>query len=191
MKKAIFYSFLLFFSFQVNAQKDRTLFSNTKLEQSGSWVGSSYTATKIVGQSAIQAGIDVKLEYNNSFILGWQWRRTSDRIELQDAINPDVLKLGYHTFFAGYSFNTRKVLHPIVNMGLGPGNLIINGEKDRLLVIQPSAGVEINLFRWMRLGVEGGYRYTLGSEHNEIENRDLSNYYGSVSFRFGWSWGKK
>ena len=75
-------------------------------------------------------------------------------------------------------------------MGVGPGNLKINGDKDRLLVIQPSAGVEVNLFRWMRLGIEGGYRYVTGSQYDRLENEELSNYFGTVSFRFGWSWGR-
>jgi len=190
MKKTIFYSLLFFFSLQINAQRDQTLFNGTKLDQSGSWIGFSYTPTEIAGESSVQGGIDVKLEYNNSFILGWQWRKTSDEINFQDTGVTDKLELGYHTFLAGYAFKTYKVIHPIVSVGIGPGNLKVNGDKDRLLVIQPAAGVEINVFRWMRVGVEGGYRYISGNQFTKIENQDLSNYYGTVTFRFGWSWGR-
>jgi len=191
MKKTIFYSLLLCLAFQVNAQRDQTLFSGTKLDQSGSWAGFSYTPTEIVGESSIQGGVDVKLEYNNSFILGWQWRKTADEIELRpDVSTTDKFEFGYHTFLAGYSFGNHKVLHPIVSVGFGPGNLKVNGDKDRLLIVQPSAGVEVNLFRWMRLGIEGGYRYVTGNQWELIENKDLSNYYGTVTFRFGWSWGR-
>ena len=190
MKKTIFYTILLCIAFQLNAQRDQTLFSGTKLDQSGSWAGFSYTPTEIAGESSIQGGVDVKLEYNNSFILGWQWRKTTDEIEFQDAISTDQLEFGHHTFLAGYSFKNYKVVHPILSVGVGPGNLKINGDKDRLLVIQPSAGVEVNLFRWMRLGIEGGYRYVTGSQYDRLENEELSNYFGTVSFRFGWSWGR-
>lgn len=190
MKKIIFYSLLFLFSFQLNAQRDQTLFSGTKLDQSGSWAGFSYTPTEIAGQSSTQSGVDVKLEYNNSFILGWQWRKTSDEIELQDDTNTDLLEFKYNTFYAGYSFQTYRVIHPYLSIGLGPGKLKVNGDNDKLLVMQPSAGVEINVFRWMRVGMEGGYRLVTGTQGDRIENEDLSNYYGTVTFRFGWSWGR-
>ena len=190
MKKIIFYSLLFLFSFQLNAQRDQTLFSGTKLDQSGSWAGFSYTPTEIAGQSSTQSGVDVKLEYNNSFILGWQWRKTSDEIELQDDTNTDLLEFKYNTFYAGYSFQTYRVIHPYLSIGLGPGKLKVNGDNDKLLVMQPSAGVEINVFRWMRVGMEGGSRLVTGTQGDRIENEDLSNYYGTVTFRFGWSWGR-
>ena len=190
MKKIIFYSLLFFISLQVNAQKDETLFSNTKLEQTGSWAGFSYSPTEIAGQASVQGGVDVKLEYNNSFILGWQWRKTFDEIEFQDASNTNQLEFGYHTILGGYVFKPYKTIHPIVSMGIGPGKLQIDGNKDRLLVVQPSVGAEINLFRWMRLGIEGGYRYVTGNQNTEIDNKELSNYYGTISFRFGWAWGR-
>ena len=131
----------------------------------------------------------MKLEYNNSFILGWQWRKTSDEIELQDAAITDLLEFKYNTFYAGYAFQTHRVIHPYVSMGFGPGKVTINEDKDKLLVMQPAAGIEINVFRWMRVGFEGGYRLVTGTQSGRIENADLSNYYGTFTFRFGWSWG--
>jgi len=140
MKKIIFYSLLFLFSFQLNAQRDQTLFSGTKLDQSGSWAGFSYTPTEIAGQSSTQ-----------------------------------ILEFKYNTFYAGYSFQTYRVIHPYLSIGLGPGKLKVNGDNDKLLVMQPSAGVEINVFRWMRVGMEGGYRLVTGTQGDRIENEDLSN----------------
>ncbi len=190
MKKSIFYILLLCIAFQLNAQRDQTLFSGTRLDQSGSWAGFSYTPTEIAGESSVQGGADVKFEYNNSFILGWQYRKTADEIKFQDASNTDLLELKYHTFYAGYAFQTHRVIHPFISVGMGPGKLKVNGEKDKLLIMQPSAGVEVNVFRWMRVGFEGGYRLVTGNQWDRIENSDLSNYYGTITFRFGWSWGK-
>lgn len=189
MKKILFFSFLAFLTTSLLGQ-DQTLFSGNNLHQTGSWLGTSYTPTELLGKSATQTGIDVKLEYNNSMFFGWQWRETVSKIPFQDVNSANQLDFNYHTILGGYSFQSSKVLHPILSMGVGRGKLKFNDEKDRVLVIQPSAGVEVNVFRWMRVGVEGGYRYVTGLQHDVITNEELSNYYGSITFRFGWAWGR-
>jgi len=190
MKKLLFFSLLSFFVASLFGQQDETLFGGTKLAQTGSWAGFSYTPTKFLGKSSVQTGIDVKLEYNNSVFFGWQWRKTADELFIQDANTTNQVDFGYHTFLGGYSFRTHKVVHPIFSVGVGRGKLQFDEGKDRVLVVQPSAGVEINLFRWMRLGIDGGYRYVTGIQQDNIASEDLSNYYGSVTFRFGWAWGR-
>ena len=73
----------------------------------------------------------------------------------------------------------------------GVEKIAISLSDGQVLIIQPSAGVEINLLRWFRLGLEGGYRsvqnYNIGGGLTEEK---LSGAYGQASLKFGFSWGR-
>ena len=60
---------------------------------------------------------------------------------------------------------------------------------DRLLVIQPSVGAEVNIARWFRLGLDAGYRFYSGVNLNGISNSDLAGPTLGIRMKFGWSWG--
>ena len=51
------------------------------------------------------------------------------------------------------------------------------------------AGVEINIFRWLHLGLEGGYRFVTSSDIS-LSDRQLSNAFGQATLKFGFSWGR-
>ena len=56
--------------------------------------------------------------------------------------------------------------------------------------MQPSAGVEINVFRWFRLGLEGGYRFVNDNDIAAIQDTQIEGAYGQASLKFGFSWGR-
>ncbi|MBK6997444.1 MAG: hypothetical protein IPH31_21995 [Lewinellaceae bacterium] len=60
---------------------------------------------------------------------------------------------------------------------------------DRILVMQPSAGVEINVFRWFHLGIDGGYRFVSDATTPGLDNEYLSGWFGQATLKFGFSWG--
>lgn len=73
----------------------------------------------------------------------------------------------------------------------GGGKIRIPHEySDRVLVLQPSAGLEINLLRWFRLGLDGGYRFVTDTDLLEIRDTDVSAFFGELTLKFGWSWGR-
>jgi hypothetical protein len=72
----------------------------------------------------------------------------------------------------------------------GRGTARLGDVNDRVYVVQPSAGIEINVFRWFRLGLEGGYRFVSDSNIPELSNQQLSGAFGQASLRFGFSWGR-
>ncbi len=103
------------------------------------------------------------------------------------------MKLSHGGFWLGYHHNRDKVLHVYASTKLGWGDIDVDyvgiGSRpnDNIFVIQPEAGVEVNLFRWFKLAGTVGYRGVTGV--NEIEthsNSDFSGMVGTLTFRFGW-----
>jgi len=171
------------------AQADETLFGED-FQMSASWAGMSYTNSQIHEKTIHQLGLDVGFEYKGNFLAGYQWRKTVDEVVLSDQFNNSQIGLAYHTFLVGYSLPTYRVIHPRFTVGIGPGSLNANGVKDQLFVIQPAAGVEINLFKWARISLDGGYRMVSGTQAAGLSNNDLSKFFMAISLRFGWSWGE-
>ena len=91
-----------------------------------------------------------------------------------------------------YGFKSYKAVHPKVGFSIGSGNVRLRNEgNDSVFVLQSSAGIELNIFRWFRLGLEGGYRLVNDVDFNAVSAGDLSAPYGELSFKFGWSWGNQ
>lgn len=108
-------------------------------------------------------------------------------------LNNYRMKLSHGGFWFGYNHNQDKVIHLYASAKLGWGDIDVkfngSGDKpnDNIFVVQPEAGIEVNLFRWFKLVGTVGYRAVSGV--NEIEthtNSDFSGVTGALTFRFGW-----
>ena len=70
----------------------------------------------------------------------------------------------------------------------GRGSLKINEQKvDKVTVFEPSIGVEVNVFRWMRVGLEGGYRFVTSVDAPGLDDTDFSSPIIGLRLKFGWS----
>ncbi len=175
-----------FISFSYS-QRDNTLFNN-RFSMTGAWAGAGVSFTKMANQSIGQFESSVLLEYNNSLLLGYEWRSNLNELKLPNATDNPTFKFGYSTYLIGYNYKTHQTFHPKFTVGIGSGSLNLNGAEDKVLVVQPSIGLEINLLQWARLSLEGGYRHVANTQTTGIENSDLSNFFGAAVLRFGWSW---
>lgn len=61
-----------------------------------------------------------------------------------------------------------------------------NTETDAYFVLQPEVTMHVNLVRWMRLGVTGGYRITSGVERFGFEESDLNGLSLGGNVQIGW-----
>ena len=178
----------LFCATSTFAQKDETLFNRSGVRLTGAWGGSSLSISKLENENAIYRGGFGGLEFNKSIFLGWGGMELQSDARLEGG---DITNMDYNGFIAGYAPAAHKAFHPQFMLMVGGGNVTVSGETpDKILVIQPSVGVEINVFRWFRIGLNGGYRIVNDTEFASITDSDLSTPYGEVKFKFGWSWGK-
>ena len=75
-------------------------------------------------------------------------------------------------------------------MIFGTGRGGVNGNRDRVFVAQPMAGLELNIFQVFRLGVDAGYRYVgnVAVENSTLASEDVSSFIVQIEMRFGFSW---
>ncbi|MBI1224601.1 MAG: hypothetical protein GC192_05140 [Bacteroidetes bacterium] len=179
----------LLFTSALFAQKDETLIGKTGLKLTGLWGGSQFGLVGFDGENNGMFGGVFGLEFNKSLLLGYSGSSSSE----STTYNGNLRKydISYGGFLMSYGHQTHKVIHPRVNFLIGSGTIKVKDKPDDyIFVIQPSAGVEINLFRWFRLGLEGGYRFVSNTDIPKPNEGDASAPFGQLALRFGWSWGK-
>lgn len=180
---------LLLLSTALLAQKDETLIGKTGLKLTGLWGGSNIGLIGFDGKNYGMAGGFFGLEFSKSLLLGYSGSSSSESTTYNGQLRK--YDISYGGFLVGYAYQSHKVVHPRVSFLIGSGTLKVKDKPDDyIFVVQPSGGIEVNLFRWFRMGLEGGYRFVSNTDIPKPNEGDASAPFGQLSFRFGWSWGK-
>ena len=117
--------------------------------------------------------------------------------ELEDVLYNIRFKHGGLWF--GYVPSQFKLGHLYSSLKLGWGKAKLQNDRndtpnDRVFVLTPEVGVELNLTDWFRLGITGGYRWVNGINRlPTLDDSDFSSPTGTLTFRFGafgddWGW---
>jgi hypothetical protein len=170
-------------------QKDETLFSKLKL--TGAWGGTAFNFAQIgENYTTLQGGYG-GLEFGKDFFIGYGRLASIGDFYINDGSN-DRYRMDYNGLILGYSPRSHKTLHLQTNVLLGGGSIrnLETADSDEYLAVQPYLGVELNVVRWMRIGIGGGYRAVFSDNDSAIPSADLSNAFAEVKFKFGWSWGR-
>lgn len=177
---------------QLSAQEQSTVFEYSGLKLTGIWGGPAFAGSGIGDESVYMRGGFGGLEFNKRIYLAYAayWLN-------EDAALPQLPELDidfrYRGLLAGYAFKPDKIVHPKVAVLVGGGTADIDGEdSDRVFVVQPTAGIEINVFKWWHIDILGGYRLVQGvdaTDNNLLSDDDLSAPFGEIKLRFGISWG--
>ncbi|MFN0016244.1 MAG: hypothetical protein ACKVU2_17020 [Saprospiraceae bacterium] len=188
--KSVFLSCVFFLTFfSAFAQQDETVLGTRNLGFSGIWAGTKHQMTRYGNSNSYVYGWHFGLEFGKTLTIGLGAYDLRDNI-LWDNQSGQSFDMRWRVLSLGYGFQKYRAVHPIINIDAGPGTVkFANENEDRIFVIQPSAGVEINLLRWMHLAFEGGYRFVTDSNITLTDNQ-LSGVYGQATLRFGFSWGR-
>ncbi len=168
------------------AQQEETIFNEFGgIDFTGVWAGSNNSLTDFDNDFEVTNGGFVVFEFNNNFLIGWEGYDsgfTSDGTEI-DIKGNDLL--------LGYAWRSKKVIHPIMYLKGGKSTLEVNDvSSDKVFVVQPTIGAEVNIARFFRLGLDGGYRFFGNTDLNGFSNNDFSGPIMSLRLKFGWSWGR-
>ena len=186
MKTTIFSLILIALSITLHGQKDQTLIGKSGLTLTGVWGGSTSYINGFEDDFDLYGGGYFSFEINKALLLGWS--NNEVRTSINDGAN---IHLKTNDFLLGYSPISYRSLHPYFYTLIGTGTANYENEgTDRILSIQPSVALELNILRWFRLSFEGGYRFISGSDFVSVSDQSLSSPFVGLRLKFGWSWGR-
>lgn len=167
--------------------QEQTLFND--FDVTGAFGGPFIELGRINGQTGQATGGGGALQLDNFFLGGYGLR--ADYADYRSGGTDYRLRLGHGGFWLGATTPAHRLLHFYTDLKLGWGRARIDGDgpaeqSDRVFVLTPQAGFEINVFEWFKLAFTGGYRYVSGVTQLEgLDRQDFSSPVGFVTFRFG------
>jgi len=186
--KSFLLALALLSSFQMFAQKEETVIGDRGLGFSGLWGGYRHQLTQFGDKTSYVNGGFFGFEFGKALLVGWGNYSLIDQFKW-DGIQNQQFDMRWRPFLLQYGIKNHKPFHPQVGFEIGRGKVDLGEISDRILVVQPSAGLEINIFRWFHLGLDGGYRFVSDSSLPGLSDADLSGWYGQASLKFGYSFG--
>lgn len=183
-------------NFKLNRRgRERTLLGD--LDLSGAWGGPTYNYSSTGDDWSLMRGGFGGLEFGEEFFIGYGGWKNRENFTIDDVVDgaPEY-DFNHSGLIIAYSPFSDNAIHPRVSAIFGPGKMKItenlNGEgvglEDRFLVGQATVGLELNLFQWFRLGIDGGYRFASGVENDFVTANDISGTFVQLEARFGFSW---
>jgi hypothetical protein len=178
------------------AAQDEYLFSNGPREFGG-YGGPLYRVTTVAGETVSLGGGGGAALFNRRFAVGGMGVGGTTSVDAIIGGSPvrGEMDFGYGGLTLEYITRPSKLVHATVGVLLGGGGVSVWPDDSRprdpsdnteyFGVVEPSLGLEVNVIRWMRIGVVGSYRVVTGANEPKLVNRDLDGASASLLFRFG------
>jgi len=191
MKKISLLAMALLMTVALFAQREETIFGKSGLKVTGAWGGSTTNISQVADDYAVYTGGFGGVEFNRSVFIGWGGYKLVSDVLIGEIGMEQNLEMDYNGLMIGYALMPHKPIHASFMLMGGQGNMQLGeGRKDNIFVVQPSAGLEMNVFRWFHIGLRGGYRAVMDSDVPEITDTDLSGIFGEANLKFGISWNR-
>jgi len=167
-------------------------------ENLGGFGGPILEFSSINGQLTADVGGGGALVFDEFFLGGYGMGTDYPEIVITREIDGAILDINYDIDFGhgglwmGYVQQVERKTHLYTDLKIGWGRAELEHEKyqlpsDRLFVLSPSAGIELNMTSYFKIALTGGYRFVRGiSRLPDLDNQDFSSPTGSITFRFGW-----
>ncbi len=131
-----------------------------------------------------------------SAFLGGYGMGSIDLQSVLDGNDIEQIDLGHGGLWLGYTYKPHKIVHLFSSAKIGWGAVNIKTDNfdpfdrlrtDRIFVMTPELGLELNVFRWFRVAGAVGYRWVNGTNgKRKYTDEDFSGGVGTLTFRFGW-----
>jgi hypothetical protein len=191
MARLFFFIAIIFLSItSVSAQREETVLGHKGYRMSGIWGGSNHQLARFGSSNSYLHGGFFGVEFGKALQIGVSSYELQQDVKWNQVQN-QTFEMYFRGLHLGYGVQNYKPVHPTFNIDIAPGRVKLDGEgSDHIFVVQPAAGVEINVLRWFHLGFQGGYRFVTDSGLPSVSDKDLSGAFGQVTLKFGWSWGR-
>ena len=131
----------------------------------------------------------------DNFFLGGYGLGSIDYENLFDNGDVDQLDIGHGGFWLGFNVPSHKLIHFYGSTRIGWGAIDVRfddptqsySDVDKIFVLTPEAGLELNITRWFRASGTVGYRWVDGVSANSAFGQDEFNgWVAGLTLRFGW-----
>lgn len=131
---------------------------------------------------------------NNVFVGGYGLAG----FDLKSVIENDDLEtidIGHGGIWIGGTYQPHKLIHiyGTSRIGWGSVNIDVNDNNleyedlDKIFVVTPEIGIELNVTKWFRVGATAGYRFVDGVDKSTgLSDDDFRGTVATLAIRFGW-----
>lgn len=188
-------------TFQINlfAQKNqeaKTLFNNgnpISRKDVGFFIAPSFGLTQIDGSATsilnLRGGINIKDKVSFGAYFNTSLNQIKPKSETIQNIYLDYWTVGG---FAEYTLFSKKIAHLTLPLYIGYGEVQMDNENGdaglgeaNFFQIEPSALLEINLHKYVRLNIGAGYRFVGHMNYRNFNQSDISGFTSYVGLKFG------
>ena len=176
-----------------NAQ-DKTLMNSINSDKKISVFGGPIvSAVPMNSTYGVGFGGGVGLVIDNFFIGAFGMGNVLENTTINSSNMLHDIEIGYGGLWLGYSFKDEWLVHPYVSLRSGLGTLELyhssNDEMnflfERIAVVSPEVGLEVNIIKQLKLAGTVGYRWMNNLDNNLLIGADYNGLLGSITLRFG------
>lgn len=183
-------------SFAQDNNEAKTLFGSgtpVNTRHLGFFVAPSYGFTQMDGSAASLLNLRGGLSLKDNFSFGAYFNTSLNEIRPKSETFPGIY-MDYWTVggFAEYTLFSKKVAHLTFPLYVGYGEVQMDNESGdaglgeaNFFQIEPSALLEINLHKYIRLNIGAGYRFIGRMNYRNFDQTNISGLTGYVGLKFG------
>lgn len=163
----------------------------------GGFGGPIYRVTQLAGETMAIGGGGGAMLINRRFAIGGMGVGGTTNVDAIIGGSPvrGEMDFGYGGLTLEVITRPSKLVHATYGLLIGGGGISIwpddlrprnpTDSTEVFGVTEPQLGIELNVAKWMRIGVTGSYRFVFGAEVPKLVDDNLSGASGSLVFRFG------
>lgn len=180
---------------QENNEAQTLLGNKTSIntENIGFFVAPAYGVTSMDGSTASLFNLRGGLSFKDKISLGAYFNISLNNINPESETVQDVY-MDYWSVggFAEYTLHSGKIVHLTFPLYIGYGEVQMDNEvgdaglgEANFFQIEPSALLEVNLHKFVRLNFGAGYRFVGQMDYRNFNQSDISGLTGYAGLKFG------
>jgi len=184
---------VLFCVFKVNGQpKIKTHLFKDKSTSISPFINPTFEYSQIATKNSMIPGVRAGVIINKRFTIAGFYNFTLGDIALPSTNGAGKLQVKLEGLHLEYTLWPLQVVHLSIPLSAGIGQMKIEGSTNPVIngdpnfyFAQPGLMIEINVWKYAKLGFGGSYRYTGNVSYNSLTSNQLNGFSAVASVKFG------
>ena len=156
------------------------------------FINPTFQYSEIARQNCMIPGIRAGVIINNKFLVGGVYNFTSGGVNLPASNGAGKLKMKWGGLHFEYTLWPLQTIHLTLPLSAGIGKMSITESTNEIMTgspnfifAEPGLMIEINVWKYAKLGFGGSYRYTSKVTYNALTDNDIKGFSAIASVKFG------